>query len=227
MKDYYALLGLEQKATKAEIKKNYRLLATKYHPDKNSDPKAAAVFIAITEAYDTLSNRKSRARYDLSRWQALKENQAAEQSYQTVVPPRESTRSRRNKAQQKRSAKYHQSKGGAIKTLLLIKECLYILSRYILHLLAIPLMVVIIMSASTQVLAGMTTGIIIAVGTCIFVVFLAWGILKIIQNAFLEIKKDIAIFSIYYRIAHSKAITYTLSIFAFVAVVYMMILRLY
>ena len=67
MKDYYGLLGLEQKATKSDIKKNYRLLATKFHPDKNSDPKAAQIFIAITEAYDTLSNRKSRARYDLLR----------------------------------------------------------------------------------------------------------------------------------------------------------------
>ena len=62
MKDYYSLLGLDQNATKAEIKKNYRLLATKFHPDKNTEPEAGAKFSAITEAYDVLSDRKSRAR---------------------------------------------------------------------------------------------------------------------------------------------------------------------
>lgn len=227
MKDYYGLLGLQQKATKADIKKNYRQLATKYHPDKNSDPKAAEVFIAITEAYDTLSNRKRRAQYDLLRWQKIKNEQAAarESSYRTVVPPRESTRSRRNKAQNKRSAKYHKAKGSGPKALLLILESLYILSRYILHVFAITLMAVVLPSAIKQIMPGFIDGIILGVGVSIFSAALVYGIYKIVQHAYVEIKKDIAIFSIYYKITHRKAISYTLPIFAFMLTLYLLLLK--
>jgi len=224
MKDYYGLLGLEQKATKSDIKKNYRLLATKFHPDKNSDPKAAQIFIAITEAYDTLSNRKSRARYDLLRWQTIKNKQATDETFRTVVPPRESTRSRRNKAQKNRSVRYHQAKGGGAKSLLLILESLYILSRYILHVLAITLMTVVLRSAITQIKFGFESGILIGIGMSLFVGGLVFGIIKIVQNAFVELNKDMAIFSIYYKISHLRAIGYTVPIFIFLLVLYFMIL---
>jgi len=224
MKDYYGLLGLEQKATKSDIKKNYRLLATKFHPDKNSDPKAAQIFIAITEAYDTLSNRKRRARYDLLRWQTIKNKQATDETFRTVVPPRESTRSRRNKAQKNRSVRYHQAKGGGAKSLLLILESLYILSRYILHVLAITLMTVVLRSAITQIKFGFESGILIGIGMSLFVGGLVFGIIKIVQNAFVELNKDMAIFSIYYKISHLRAIGYTVPIFIFLLVLYFMIL---
>ena len=73
MKDYYALLGLERGATKADIKRNYRTLAIKYHPDKSGYDSSAEKFIAITEAYDVLSNKNRRAAYDLYRWQEKKQ----------------------------------------------------------------------------------------------------------------------------------------------------------
>jgi hypothetical protein len=64
-KDYYAILGLTQAATPAEIKKAYRRLALKHHPDRNpGDPQAAARFIEIAEAYETLSDPERRRSYD-------------------------------------------------------------------------------------------------------------------------------------------------------------------
>jgi len=58
LKDYHALLGVSPTATKEEIKKAYRSLAFKYHPDRNKSVGAAAHFIAITEAYDALIEGK-------------------------------------------------------------------------------------------------------------------------------------------------------------------------
>src|ERR1700724_478248 len=56
-KDYYKILGLTQAATPAEIKKAYPRLAFKHHPDRNpGDPQAAARFIEIAEAYETLAD---------------------------------------------------------------------------------------------------------------------------------------------------------------------------
>ena len=65
-KDYYDLLGISRTASEDEIKKAFRKLARKYHPDVNrDDPKAAeAKFKEINEAYEVLSNQESRAKYD-------------------------------------------------------------------------------------------------------------------------------------------------------------------
>ena len=63
--DYYAVLGVPASATQAEIKKKYRSLASKHHPDKNpNDPKAADTFKAISEAYTTLGDAGKRKQYD-------------------------------------------------------------------------------------------------------------------------------------------------------------------
>lgn len=63
--DYYAVLGVPASATQAEIKKKYRSLASKHHPDKNpNDPKAADTFKAISEAYTTLGDVEKRKQYD-------------------------------------------------------------------------------------------------------------------------------------------------------------------
>ena len=63
-KDYYSILGLQRDATADEIKKAYRRLALKYHPDKNPDPLAAGVFVEIVEAYEVLGDAERRAEYD-------------------------------------------------------------------------------------------------------------------------------------------------------------------
>lgn len=64
-KDYYAILGVKRDATEAEIKKAYRKLARKYHPDVNPGNKQAeARFKEVSEAYDVLSDREKRRRYD-------------------------------------------------------------------------------------------------------------------------------------------------------------------
>merc|ERR1719171_2492264 len=63
-KDYYSILGVPRNATAEEIKKAYRRLALKYHPDKNPDPLAAGVFVEIVEAYEVLGDAERRAEYD-------------------------------------------------------------------------------------------------------------------------------------------------------------------
>jgi molecular chaperone DnaJ len=64
-KDYYAILGVSRNATQEEIKRAYRRLAIKYHPDKNpGDKNAEEKFKEAAEAYEILSDPEKRARYD-------------------------------------------------------------------------------------------------------------------------------------------------------------------
>jgi len=64
-KDYYKILGVSKKASQEEIKKAYRKLAVKYHPDKNSgDKRAEERFKELSEAYEVLRNPEKREKYD-------------------------------------------------------------------------------------------------------------------------------------------------------------------
>lgn len=63
-KDYYAVLGVSKDASKDDIKKAYRKLAQRHHPDANKDPNAEARFKEISEAHAVLSNDEKRAEYD-------------------------------------------------------------------------------------------------------------------------------------------------------------------
>lgn len=57
-KDYYTILGVPRGASDEQIKKAYRKMALKYHPDKNKDPGAEEKFKEIAEAYDVLTDSK-------------------------------------------------------------------------------------------------------------------------------------------------------------------------
>jgi molecular chaperone DnaJ len=64
-RDYYEVLGVSKDATEDELKKAYRKLAIKYHPDKNpGDKSAEEKFKEAAEAYDVLRDKDKRARYD-------------------------------------------------------------------------------------------------------------------------------------------------------------------
>ena len=63
-KDYYAALGVKRDASADEVKKAYRKLAQKFHPDVNKDPGAEEKFKEVAEAYQTLKDPEKRAAYD-------------------------------------------------------------------------------------------------------------------------------------------------------------------
>lgn len=78
MKDYYKILNISISANGDEIKKAFRNLAKKYHPDRNPDNKEAlAKFQEINEAYEVLSNEESRKKYDNQRSGFNKNNKEA------------------------------------------------------------------------------------------------------------------------------------------------------
>ena len=86
MNDFYEVLGVPKTATADEIKKAYRKLAFKYHPDKNPGDKAAEeMFKKITAAYDVLGDENKRRQYDngsFNPFQEYAQYQQQSQSYQ-------------------------------------------------------------------------------------------------------------------------------------------------
>jgi curved DNA-binding protein len=63
-KDYYKIMGLSRDASKDEIKRAYRKLARKYHPDVSKEKDAEAKFKELGEAYEVLKDPEKRAAYD-------------------------------------------------------------------------------------------------------------------------------------------------------------------
>jgi len=84
-KDYYSILGVNKNAKEEEIKKSFRKLAVKYHPDKNPSKDAEEKFKEINEAYEVLSDPEKRKKYDQygENWNKIDEEQARRyQQYQ-------------------------------------------------------------------------------------------------------------------------------------------------
>lgn len=74
-KDYYKILGIAKTAKDDEIKKAYRKMALRYHPDKNKTIGAEEKFKEVAEAYEVLSDKKKRDIYDRYGEEGLKGNQ--------------------------------------------------------------------------------------------------------------------------------------------------------
>lgn len=76
-KDYYQTIGVPRDATQDDIKRAYRKLARKYHPDVSKEPEAEARFKEIGEAYEVLKDPEKRTAYDRlgTRWKSGQEFQ--------------------------------------------------------------------------------------------------------------------------------------------------------
>lgn len=98
-RDYYEILGLDSSATPEDIKRAYRELAKKYHPDINKSATSEELFKLITEAYDVLSDDALRRKYDLYRKfeddvQGGEKRRASDNTPASVRPPAEGASSR-------------------------------------------------------------------------------------------------------------------------------------
>ena len=81
MKDYYKILEIDRNASNAQVKKAYRRLALKYHPDLNRDFNAVVIFREANEAYRTLSSPKKRESYDFRLFNNIPEKVVINKKY--------------------------------------------------------------------------------------------------------------------------------------------------
>lgn len=80
-KDYYQVLRVDRNCTESELKKQYRKLALQLHPDKNTSPKSDEAFKAVSNAYEVLSDKEKRKRYDMYGVQGVRRSQGGGASY--------------------------------------------------------------------------------------------------------------------------------------------------
>jgi len=85
MKSYYSTLGVDSDAEESQIKKKYRELAVKFHPDKNPGNKVAEEkFREITEVYEVLKDKKKRKKYDIEHGFILSKKKRADVEVETT-----------------------------------------------------------------------------------------------------------------------------------------------
>jgi len=82
--DYYNILGVDKNADKKEVKKSYRKLALKYHPDKNPSKEAEEKFKEISEAYAVLFDDEKRKMYDRYGHAGIDQQYSAEDIFKGV-----------------------------------------------------------------------------------------------------------------------------------------------
>lgn len=216
MTDYYALLGVKPSATDAEIKKHYRILANKFHPDKNNHPEAAAKFIAITEAYDQLGNPEKRAHYDIMlKVVAERAQKEREESFTTVVAPRVSLRQRRYNSQVKRSKQFHKNNEKNAKRIALVKESFIIIGRYIPHTIGLFIMLFLTYASIMELPNAIQESIGIGLGTALFGAGLIYGIYRLGNLSYQEINKDMKSYSSLFRISKKQALAYCVTAYVF------------
>ena len=88
-KNYYKILGVAKNASQKDVKKAFRKLASKYHPDKNSgDKKAEEKFKEVNEAYEVLGDEEKRKKYDVlgANWQAYQQGGGSWEQYTRTRP---------------------------------------------------------------------------------------------------------------------------------------------
>ena len=84
-RDYYEVLGVAREASEDEMKRSYRKLAVKFHPDKNpNDPHAEEKFKELGEAYDVLIDPDKRAAYDRFGHAAFAQGTAARGGFHVI-----------------------------------------------------------------------------------------------------------------------------------------------
>ncbi|KAG9122119.1 DnaJ- protein scj1 [Ceratobasidium sp. 392] len=76
--DYYKVLGVDRAASDATIKKAYKKLSKKYHPDKNKTPEAKDKFVEVARAYEILSDSQKRGIYDRHGEEGLKHHEGGQ-----------------------------------------------------------------------------------------------------------------------------------------------------
>jgi curved DNA-binding protein CbpA len=136
-RDYYEVLGVPPNATDEQIRRRFRELARKYHPDVNRSPDAERLFKEITEAYRVLTSPSLRADYDLMRHRAHQARTGSGRTASSTPPPRSRPASQPH-AQQRRttadfSSTYTSTRSAELEVQQLLQSAMLAYARGSLH----------------------------------------------------------------------------------------------
>jgi molecular chaperone DnaJ len=95
-KGYYALLGVTERASQHEIKRAYRRLARKYHPDRNGTAQGEEMIKKVNAAYEVLSDTHRRAQYDRTGFEEFAPAQEVESEYAPEPPKAEKPKAKKD-----------------------------------------------------------------------------------------------------------------------------------